>query len=237
MIFDPVYFLFAIPPMLLALWAQYRVKAAYTATDQVLARSGMSGAEAAARLLQSYGVNNVGIKMVPGVLTDHYDPREKVLGLSEGVYRGRSLAALGIAAHEAGHAVQDHAGYAPLRLRNGIVGIANVGSMFGMMLASVGLMLGGMARGGLGGWMLLAGIVLFSAVVLFQLINLPVEFDASARAKVMLVQAGIIRPEELQPVRSVLSAAALTYVAATLGAVMTLLYFVFRAMQSQGSSR
>ncbi len=231
--FDPLYLLFAIPPLLLGLWAQHRVKAAYMATDNVPVRSGVSGAEAAARLLMQYGVRDVRITEVPGVLTDHYDPRNKVLGLSAGVFRGRSLAAVGIAAHEAGHAVQHATGYLPLKLRNGIVGLAAVGNI-GIYIAMAGLMLGGLAKGGFGGWLVLAGVGLFAMVVLFQLINLPVEFDASARAKAMLVDAGVARPEEMPQVRSVLSAAALTYVAATLSAIGMLLYLLVRAMgQSQ----
>lgn len=227
--FDPMYFLIVGPAMLLALWAQFRVKATYAQAMRVPAESGMSGAEAAHMLMQSYGIRNVGIEQSHGMLSDHYDPRAKMLRLSPDVYHGRSVAALGIAAHEAGHAIQDATGYAPLRFRNGIVGFAMLGSHLSWILIIVGFALGA-AGTFLGKSLLIAGIVLFSATVLFQLINLPVEFDASRRAKDLLRSAGIVRDgEEYGAMRRVLNAAAWTYVAATLSAALTLLYYVIQS--------
>jgi Zn-dependent membrane protease YugP len=220
--FDPMYFLFLAPALLLGMWAQWRVKSAYAKASQLPARSGMTGAEAAYRILETHGLSGVAIEPTHGFLGDHYDPRHKVLRLSPDVYSGRSLASVGIAAHEAGHAIQDRVGYAPLKLRNGIVPLASIGSNLSWVLV-----IGGMAMQWMG--LTLAGIGLFSLVVLFQLINLPVEFDASNRAKDVLVRQGIIAPAEEAGVRRVLSAAALTYVAATLTAILTLVYFLFRA--------
>ncbi len=237
--FDPMYFLIVGPAMLLALWAQFRVKATYAQAMRVPAESGMSGAEAAHMLMQSYGIRNVGIEQSHGMLSDHYDPRAKMLRLSPDVYHGRSVAALGIAAHEAGHAIQDATGYAPLRFRNGIVGFAMLGSHLSWILIIVGFALGA-AGTFLGKSLLIAGIVLFSATVLFQLINLPVEFDASRRAKDLLRSAGIVRDgEEYGAMRRVLNAAAWTYVAATLSAALTLLYYVIQSglLGSRGDDR
>lgn len=223
--FDPLYLLFLAPGLLLAMWAQWRVSSAYHRASRVAASSGYSGAETAAELLHRSGIDNVGIEPVPGQLTDHYSPGEKVLRLSPEVYEGRSLAALGIAAHEAGHAMQDATRYPLLSLRNGLVPLANIGSSIGWLMIAAGFV---MALSGL----VYAGIAVFSLTVLFQLVNLPVEFDASRRAKAELVANGLIAAEEEREVSRVLSAAALTYVAATLTSVLTLLYFVFRAGQS-----
>lgn len=234
--FDPVYLLFVGPAMLLALWAQWRVKATYAQAMAVPASSGMSGAEAAHMLMQSYGISNVGIEESHGMLSDHYDPKAKVLRLSQEVYHGRSVGSLGIAAHEAGHAIQDATGYAPLRMRNGIVGFAMVGGQLSWLLILGGFMLGA-AGTLLGKGLLIAGIVLFSATVVFQLINLPVEFDASRRAKDLLKSAGIVREgQEYNSMRRVLNAAAWTYVAATLSAALTLMYYLFRSGLLGGSS-
>lgn len=229
--FDPVYFIFVAPAMLLALWAQFKVKSTFKHASQIGARSGMNGAEAAQALLYANGIRNVGIELVEGTLSDHYDPQRKVLALSGDVYHGRSLAALGVAAHEAGHAIQDKENYAPLVMRNGLVPMASVGGNLSMLFIIGGMVLS--TAGGLGFWLFVAGIALFSLTVIFQLVNLPVEFDASTRAKRLLVSSGIVGEDELPEVRRVLSAAAMTYVAATLTAVMTLLYYVFRASQSR----
>ena len=223
------YLLFMVPPLLLALWAQWRVKAAYHQASQVPAQSGLTGAEAARMLLESYGIRNVAIEPTHGMLSDHYDPRHKVLRLSHDVYAGRSVAALGIASHEAGHAIQDATHYGPLKFRNGIVPLAAVGSQFGVMLVFIGAIAMGAAPF-LGKWMLIAGIALFSTVVLFQLINLPVEYDASRRAKDLMQSSGLVRQGgEASAMNRVLNAAALTYVAATLTAILTLLYYVLRS--------
>ncbi|MCW5765176.1 MAG: zinc metallopeptidase [Phycisphaeraceae bacterium] len=228
---DPLYFLLVGPAMLLALWAQFRVKSTYHQTARVPARSGLTGAEAAARLLRANGISNVGIEQTEGVLSDHYDPSHKVLRLSPEVYHGTSLASLGIAAHEAGHAMQDRERYAPLVLRNGIVPFAAVGGNLASILFMIGAVMMA-SRSAAGQWLMLAAVGMFTLVVLFQLINLPVEFDASRRANVQLVSSGIVAPAEAPQVRRVLSAAAWTYIAATLTAVLTLLYFLIRSQQN-----
>jgi hypothetical protein len=222
MYFDPMYFLYVSPALLLAMWAQFRVRSTYAAAQQQPAS--LSGAAAARHVLDSAGLTDVAIEPIPGELTDHYDPRERVLRLSEGVYSNRSLAAVGIAAHEAGHALQHALGYAPLAIRNAAVPVANIGSSAGIILVFVGLAFQHSALA------ILAplGIALFGAVVVFQVVNLPVEFNASNRAKAQLVSLGIVPPDQMVYVNRVLDAAALTYVAATLQAVMILLYLLMR---------
>ena len=215
------YLLFALPGIALSLWAQARISSAYATGSRIPASSGLTGAEAAARVMQAGGVGPVAIEPVAGQLTDHYDPRHKVLRLSEGVYAGRSIAALGIAAHEAGHAIQDASHYPGLIVRNAIVPVAGLGSTVFWILILAGMFLG-MFR------LIIAGIILFSATVVFQLINLPVEFDASRRARQMLLSTGMVAPDEDEVVGRVLNAAAWTYVAATLTSVMTLLYYLFQ---------
>ncbi len=222
MMFDPLYLLMLAPALLLGIWAQIKVKTAFAQAARVPSRNGMTGAEAASRILAAHGLRNVTVEPTRGFLGDHYDPRHKVLRLSPEVYGGRSLAAVGIAAHEAGHAIQDRVGYGPLALRNGIVPLASVGSNLAFVLFIAGMF---MHVTGL----VLAAIVLFSTVVVFQLVNLPVEFNASSRAREVLVANGIIAPNEVGGVAKVLNAAALTYVAATLTAILTLLYFLMRA--------
>lgn len=217
MIFDPIYFLIVGPAILLALWAQMMVKSAYARAQRQPAP--LSGAAAARYVLDSAGLQNVEIEMTPGHLSDHYDPRHKVLRLSQEVYQSRSLAAVGIAAHEAGHAIQDARNYAPLMIRNAAVPAAGFGSGVGWMLAVVGLIFSYQP-------LLLAGIFLFSGVVFFQVVNLPVEFNASSRAKEQLATLGIVGPNEMPYVRKVLSAAALTYVAATFQVILQLLYLI-----------
>jgi hypothetical protein len=219
MVLDPLYFLIIAPAVLLGLWAQFRIKSTYAAASQ--APASLSGAAAARHILDSAGLQEVDIEQVPGHLTDHYDPRRKILGLSAEVYQMNSMAAVGIAAHEAGHAIQDAQRYAPLVVRNAAVPVAGFGSNIGLLLLMVGLILQQPP-------LLLLGIILFAGVVVFQLVNLPVEFDASNRAKALLVSHGIVHEEEMQFVNKVLNAAALTYVAATLQAVLTLLYYLIR---------
>jgi Zn-dependent membrane protease YugP len=201
---------------LLAMWAQWRVHSAYAAASQEPAP--ITGAAAARHILDSAGAVDVTIEQVPGRLSDHYDPRSKVLRLSPDVYHQRSLAAVGIAAHEAGHALQDAQGYALMSIRNAAVGVANLGSGLGVILLLVGLGIG-LAQIA---WL---GILLFGGTVFFQLVNLPVEFDASNRAKAQLVSLGIVPQSEMRAVNNVLNAAALTYVAATLQSILTLLYY------------
>lgn len=216
--FDPMYFLFLAPAILLGLWAQTRVKSTFAAAERVGAS--MTGAQAARRVLDSAGLTQVGIEPVQGVLSDHYDPRHKVLRLSPQVYQGRSMAAVGVAAHEAGHAIQDARHYVPLIVRNAAVPAANFGSGISWILIVAGLFISQTVV-----WI---GILAFGCVVFFQLVNLPVEFDASARAKERLAALGIVAWPDQQFVSKVLNAAAWTYVAATLQSVLTLLYFVLR---------
>jgi Zn-dependent membrane protease YugP len=220
--FDPLYFLFLLPGILLAVWAQWRVHSAYSEASQIPPRSGYSGAEGAAVLLRRAGVPDVRIEPTEGFLSDHYVPGEKVLRLSPDVYSGRSLAALGIAAHESGHALQDASRYPLLVLRNGLVPLAGIGSNLSWIVIVVGFVLH------LAG-LIYVGIALFSLTVIFQLVNLPVEFDASRRARLALVDAELISPDEAVVVKRVLDAAALTYVAATLTSILTLLYFLYRS--------
>jgi len=220
MIFDPMYFVYVAPALLLGLWAQFRVRSAYAEARQLAAP--LSGAAAARHILDSAGLDQVGIEPIPGELSDHYDPREKVLRLSQEVYQSRSLAAVGIAAHEAGHAIQDAQAYAPLVIRNAAVPAASLGSNASFLLIFLGLVFQPLAV------LVYIGIALFACVVFFQLVNLPVEFNASARAKAQLAQLGIVSPDEMVYVNRVLGAAAWTYVAGTLQAVMILLYYLMR---------
>jgi Zn-dependent membrane protease YugP len=220
--FDPVYLLFVAPAMLLALWAQFRVKSAYAEASQVPSRRGLSGAQAADAVLADAGVRGVEIEPVEGFMTDHYVPGKKLLRLSPEVYAGRSLAAVGIAAHESGHAIQDARRYPLLVVRNALVPVANFGSGASWIIIMIGFALASMT-------FIKIGIAAFSAVVLFQLVNLPVEFDASRRARLALVEGGLVSREEDVVVKRVLDAAAMTYVAATLSSIMTLLYFLFRS--------
>ncbi|MGD0653160.1 MAG: zinc metallopeptidase [Thermoguttaceae bacterium] len=222
---DPIYFLYIAPAFLLGLWAQMRIQIAYSQAQQRPAP--LSGAAAARHILDSAGLQNVEIEQIPGRLSDHYDSRAKVLRLSEEVYQSRTLAAVGIAGHESGHAIQDARAYAPLAIRNAVVPTASLGSSLGILMVVLGA---AFSR-----YLIFAGIGLFSCFVFFQLINLPVEFNASNRAKTQLVQLGIINDEGLVYVKKVLNAAALTYVAATLQAIMTLLYLIMRL--SGGSNR
>lgn len=219
---DPLYFLFLAPAILLALWAQFRVRSAYDEASATPARSGYSGAKAAQVVLNEAHVDDVRIESVDGFLSDHYVPGEKVLRLSPDVFSGRSLASLGIAAHECGHAIQDARRYPLLGLRNALVPIASIGGNLSWVLLLIGFVLSSLL-------LIKIGIVVFSTTVAFQLVNLPVEFDASRRARVALLDGGLITAREDVLVKKVLDAAALTYVAATLTSVLTLLYFLFRA--------
>jgi Zn-dependent membrane protease YugP len=218
--FDPRYLIIVGPAILLAMFAQMKVQKAYRGMSRIRTSRGFSGAEAADRILSSVGITDVKIERVKGWLSDHYDPRNKVLRLSPAVFEGRSIASVGIAAHEAGHALQHAEDYAPLNLRSMLVPVAGIGSWLAFPMIFLGFIIG---RAGL----VHAGILLFAALVVFQLITLPVEFNASARAKRQLADTGIVMdPREMEGVSSVLNAAALTYVAATVTAVAQLLYFL-----------
>lgn len=218
--FDPLYFLMVSPALLLMLWAQWRVKSAYAQGMQLSAP--LSGAAAARHILDQAGLQHVQIEEVPGELSDHYDPRDKVLRLSSEVYHTASLTAVGIAAHEAGHAIQDGRGYAPLVIRNFAVPAATYGPTVAMILFIVGALMH------FNPILIGMGLVAFSGVVIFQLINLPVEFDASNRAKQLLAEHAIVDPQGAVVVRNVLNAAGWTYVAGTLQSVLTLLYYIMR---------
>lgn len=218
--FDPRYLLFALPALLLVLFAQARVRSAYAKYSQVRNSYGLSGGEAARRLLDGAGLGHIPIHVVPGELSDNYDPRQKVLNLSEGVANTASVAALGIAAHEIGHALQDAQSYAPLRARAAIVPVANIGSQAGMWFFLIGLIFAPLH------FLAWVGVLLFAAFVLFTLVTLPVELNASSRARQMLSSSGIVTGMEMQGVSAVLNAAALTYVAALAQALANLLYFL-----------
>lgn len=220
--FDPLYFLFLAPGLLLAAWAQWRVRGTYTEASQIPARSGLSGAEAAHAMLLRAGVRGVRIEPTEGFLSDHYVPKEGILRLSPHNFYEHSLAALGVAAHEAGHALQEAKRYPLMALRQSLVPVAAFGSNAAWIIMLVGLVLQSFQ-------LLLVGIIAFSGVVLFQLVNLPLEFDASRRARVALIEGGIVSPEEDRVIGKVLNAAAWTYVAATLTSILTLLYFLFRS--------
>lgn len=219
MYFDPLYFLFIAPGFLLGMWAQMRVKSSFARASKQPAR--LSGAATARHLLDEAGLQNVAIEQTPGRLSDHYDPRAKKLRLSQEVYHGRNMAAVGVAAHEAGHAIQDARGYLPLIIRNAAVPAANFGSSASFLMMMAGFVMSFKP-------LIILGIAAFAAVVFFQVVNLPVEFDASSRAKLLLEERGIVQRDEMVHVRRVLNAAALTYVAATLQAAMTLAYYVYR---------
>lgn len=222
MMFDPIYFVFLAPALLLSLWASFRTKSAFNKYSKVRVATGLTGAEAAERLLAGAGIRDVKVVAHQGMLTDHYNPMTKTLALSEQVYGVPSIAAVGVACHEAGHAIQHATKYGPLALRSLLVPTANIGSTLGYMVMVFGLILTSTN-------MVLFGAVLFSAVLLFQIVTLPVEFDASARAKQLAVSHGIVMEQEREGMDRVLNAAALTYVAAAISTLLTLLYFLFRA--------
>lgn len=226
-----MYLLFIIPPMLLALLAQWMVSSAYRRMSQVPAR--LSGAEAARRILDANGLYSVPIEQTPGHLSDHYDPSSKVVRLSPEVYQGYTMSSVGIAAHEVGHAIQDAKSYAPLVIRNIAVPVANFGGSISQVLLMAAMFLA-MAQMPLAIPVMLVAIVGFSAVVFFQVVNLPVEFNASSRAKTELVGLGIISNQELPYVSKVLSAAALTYVAGTIQTVAQLAYYVLQFLLISG---
>jgi Zn-dependent membrane protease YugP len=207
------------------------VKSAYAKASKIAPRSGCTGAQAAKRIMQQNGIHDVSVEPVQGFLSDHYDPTRKVLRLSPDVYQGRSLAAVGIAAHETGHAIQDAQGYSPLVIRNAIVPMASIGSNLSMVMIIVGFWLGAATATELtfGRILMLAGIAFFALVVLFQIVNLPVEFNASSRARQLLLAGGIVTQDEDRQVANVLRAAAMTYVAATITAIVQLLYWLWRA--------
>jgi len=222
MFFDPMYLLFAAPALVAMLYAQYKVSSTYKKYAKVASMQRKTGAEVATLLLRANGLGDVKVEETKGVLTDHYDPRNKRLRLSKDVYRQSSVAAMGIVAHEVGHAVQNRGGYFAMKVRGVLVPVANAGTWLGYacFVAGVLLSLTNLV------WL---GVILFSGAVVFALVTLPVEFDASVRARHMLKSNGLVTTTESDGVRAVLSAAALTYVAALLQAVSSLMYYVFVA--------
>ncbi len=230
-LFDPRYLIFMAPAFIIMLVVQWYVQSAYKKWSQVPARSRMSGSQAAQRLIQRGGLYDVSIEGVSGKLTDHYDPRKKVLRLSQGVYQSNSVAAMAITAHELGHAMQDKDDYFPLRFRAALVPAVNIGSYLGWILIIIGMLL----RFTELAWL---GVAVFSAGAIFALATIPVELNASSRAKRLLVESGlIVGDDEMRGVNNVLNAAALTYVAALITAILQLLYYVTLIFGMSGRRR
>ena len=218
--FDPTWILVIIGAVL-SMAASAKVNSTFNKYSKVRSMTGMTGEDAAKRLLNSQGIYDVTVRPVKGQLTDHYDPRTKTVNLSESVFHSTSVAAIGVAAHEGGHAMQDNVGYVPLKLRGAIVPVANIGSQAAFPLIIIGVLIGGM-----GSPLVNIGLILFSLAVIFQLITLPVELNASRRAITLLDQVGILGGQEVNQTRKVLGAAALTYVAALAASVLQLLRLV-----------
>jgi Zn-dependent membrane protease YugP len=216
------YLLFMLPMLVLSLWASARVKGTFRKYNQVPLRSGVSGAEAAAMILRGAGIHDVSIAAVPGMLSDHYDPTRKVVALSNEILNGRTAAAVAVAAHEVGHAIQHAQAYAPMSVRASLVPLANIGSQLGIPMLIFGAILHmpGLA------W---AGVIAFTFAVLFHVVTLPVEFDASRRAIQILERSGIVAGDEMPGVRKTLFAAGFTYVAATLVAIVELVYWLIQS--------
>jgi Zn-dependent membrane protease YugP len=225
MFFDPLYFLFMVPAFLLSLWAQLKVKSAVAKFSKIPNSSNLTGAQVADAILKTTGISDVEIEPTDGVLSDHYDPSKKVLRLSRDVFYGRSIVSAGIAAHEVGHAIQHKNAYSPLVLRQTLAPAAMFGSNISWILILLGFILSSAK-------MLWLGIGLFSLAVLFTLITLPVEFDASRRAKEVLLSMGLVSNYDREGVSAVLNAAAMTYVAAAATAILQLIYLILRAQSS-----
>ena len=220
--FDPLYFIIIASGLLLSLWASWKTKSNFTRYSRVPSARGLSGAQAARQLLDGAGIGDVKIVTSRGLLSDHYNPLTKTLALSKDVHESSSVAAIGVACHEAGHAIQHAQNYGPLWLRSTLVPTAKFGSSIGYLVMLLGLFLSSVN-------MVLVGALLFSAVLLFQIVTLPVEFDASARAKRLAFEHGIVSSREQEGMNKVLNAAALTYVAAVISTLLTLLYFLLRS--------
>lgn len=227
--FDPLYLaLVLVPSLAISGLASWAVRSAFNRYSRVPARSGLTGAQAAQRLLDGAGIHDVRIVPTHGYLSDHYNPLSKELALSEAVYSSNSIAAIGVATHEAGHAIQHARGYSPLAWRSAIVPVAQIGSNLGYIVMAIGLAFV-YSKPIVGQWIVAAGAVLFSAMLLFQIVTLPVEFNASARAKYLVLETGIISPDEQKGIHAVLNAAAMTYVAAAISTLLTLVYFLLRS--------
>lgn len=221
--YNSQYILWILPGLLLSLWASWRTRSAFSKYSRVRTARGLTGAQAAQEMLQAAGIDDVKVVATSGMLTDHYNPATKTLALSEDVFGSPSIAAVGVACHEAGHAVQHARAYRPLWLRSALVPTANIGSRLGYIVMFVGLVFLHSAQ------VVLFGALLFAMVLLFQIVTLPVEFDASARAKRLAVENGIVMQQEREGMDRVLNAAALTYVAAVVSTLLTLVYYLMRA--------
>lgn len=220
--YDYYYFVLVLPAVIISLIAQAKVKGTYNKMSRIPNSQRLTGAMAAQRVLSYYGINNVRVEPVGGKLTDHYDPGTNVIRLSSGVYSGTSIAAVGIACHEAGHAAQHAESYAPIKVRNAVLPVANIGSSVGIWLAILGYIMGFTL-------LVQAGIILFAFVVVFQLVTLPVEFNASSRALRVIDETGMLHGEEQKGAKKVLTAAAMTYVAALLVSIASLLRLILRS--------
>jgi len=221
-----LYFLFALPALLLGFWAQFKVQSAYKKYSQVRTSNGLTGAEIARRILDSNHLEDVKIEQVGGMLSDHYDPSKRILSLSQGIYSSNSIAAAGVAAHESGHAIQHKVNYGPLALRSLMVPSVQIGSWLGPIVFIGGMLLNSSN-------LALVGLLLFAATAVFSIVTIPVELDASRRAKEMLSTTGLAYGSEVEGVNKVLDAAALTYVAGAVQALSTLLYYAFLFMGSR----
>ncbi len=223
-----LYLLFSMPALLLGLWAQMKVKSAFKQYSRLSTSSRLTGAEVARRILDLNGLHDVTVEESKGFLSDHYDPRSRTLRLSPKVFRSDSIAAAGIAAHEVGHAIQHKADYAPLQLRSALVPTVQLGSWLGPIIFLVGFLF----QSVFGTTLAWLGVIIFAMTAVFAVVTLPVEFDASARAKKLLVSQAILSPAEMGGVNAVLNAAALTYVAAAIQAITTVMYYAFLLMGS-----
>ena len=219
--FDQYYLLLVVPAMIIALIAQINVKSTYSKMSKVRNIRGITGVQAAQTVLTSYGITDVTIQRCAGTLSDHYNPRNKTLNLSQGVYDSDSIAAVGIACHEVGHAIQHATGYAPIKIRNFLVPICNIGSSLGLPLAIIGYVMGFEP-------LISIGLILYSLIAVFQFITLPVEFNASSRAMAAIEERGLLYDDETGKARKVLSAAAMTYVASLIVSLANLLRLVLR---------
>lgn len=219
---DSYYIILVLPAILISLWAQMKVNSTFSKYSSIMTSRGVTGCDTASMIMRHNGINDVSITPIGGQLTDNFNPRTKVISLSQPVYSSTSIAAIGVAAHESGHAVQHHVGYLPIKIRNSLVPIANIGSAAAIPLAMLGLIMGISV-------LVNFGILLYGAIVLFQVATLPVEFNASRRAIAVLRERDILSEDELKGAKKVLTAAALTYVAATLTSLMSLLRLILIA--------
>lgn len=222
MFIDPLYLIMMLPVLALSIFSSFLVKRAFKKYSKIGNSGNITGKEMAEKLLNRNGITDVQVLKADGFLSDHYDPSKKVIKLSSKVYESNSVAAIGIAAHETGHAIQHAKSYTPLVLRNMMVPVASIGSNFSYIVIIAGMFMGAMG-------LVKIGIVLFSIVVAFQIITLPVEFDASSRAKRMMLEYAFVSESDMKGVSKVLNAAAMTYVAAAASSIMTLLYFLLRS--------